>query len=70
MEPFKYAQIHSIILWLRSRIWYLLEWVLEEFSPWLKWLVFDAVLRLAVQYLVKRSERLRNLFERVGLADY
>ena len=37
-----------------------------EFQPWLKWLIFDAVLTLLVGALVRRAEPLRPLFEAVG----
>ena len=51
--------VASMIMWLKAKIWNLIELILEEFSPWLKWLVYDAILRVVVQFLMKRSERLR-----------
>jgi hypothetical protein len=41
---------------------------LQEFQPWLKWIIFDAVLTLVIGQLVKYFERLRPLFEAVGWA--
>lgn len=51
--------ISSLLMFIRAKVWAIVEWALEEFAPWLKWLVFDAILRLAVAFLMKRSERLR-----------
>jgi hypothetical protein len=41
---------------------------LQEFQPWLKWIIFDAALTLLVGQLVKRVEFVRPLFEAVGWA--
>lgn len=41
---------------------------LQEFQPWLKWIIFDAVLTLVIGQLVKYCEGLRPLFEAVGWA--
>lgn len=38
----------------------------QEFQPWIKWLVFDALLTLLLGLVVKRFEGLRPLFEAVG----
>lgn len=41
-------------------------WHAQEFQPWLKWLVFDALLTLLLGLVVKRFEVLRPLVEAVG----
>jgi hypothetical protein len=38
----------------------------QEFQPWIKWLVFDAVLTLLLGLVVKRFESLRPVFEAIG----
>jgi hypothetical protein len=40
----------------------------QEFQPWLKWIIFDAVLTLVIGQLVKYFDGLRPLFEAVGWA--
>jgi hypothetical protein len=41
---------------------------MQEFQPWLKWIIFDAVLTLIIGQLVKHVEAVRPLFEAVGWA--
>ncbi|KAF8071276.1 hypothetical protein HT031_001359 [Scenedesmus sp. PABB004] len=48
---------------LRRWLWAAIEELLEEFAPWLKWIIFDAALTLVVGVLVKRVALLRPLFE-------
>lgn len=38
----------------------------QDFQPWLKWLVFDAVFTLLITVLVKRAEFTRPLFTLIG----
>lgn len=38
----------------------------QEFSPWLKWLVFDSLLFLIVRFLSRRSLRMEALFDALG----
>ena len=38
----------------------------QELSPWLKWLLFDAILTLLVRAVSEKSSRLRSLFEALG----
>lgn len=38
----------------------------QEFQPWIKWLIFDALLTLLLGALVRRCEALRPVFEAVG----
>lgn len=38
----------------------------QEFSPWWKWIIFDALLALIVGWLANRFEGLRPFFEAVG----
>jgi len=40
----------------------------QEFQPWLKWIIFDALLTLLVGQLVKHVEVVRPLFEAIGWA--
>jgi hypothetical protein len=40
----------------------------QEFEPWLKWVILDAVLAIVVAALVRRVEPLRPLFESIGWA--
>ncbi len=39
---------------------------LQEFGPWWKWMVFDALLKLIARALARRSQRLESIFEAVG----
>lgn len=41
---------------------------LQEFQPWLKWIIFDAALTLVIGQLVKHIEFMRPMFEAVGWA--
>jgi hypothetical protein len=41
---------------------------LQEFQPWLKWIIFDAALTVVVGQLVKHVEFVRPMFEAVGWA--
>ncbi|GBF99682.1 hypothetical protein Rsub_12376 [Raphidocelis subcapitata] len=50
--------------WLRR----LIDFVLDEFEPWFKWVVLDAALALVVAVLAARVEPLRVLFETIGWA--
>jgi hypothetical protein len=38
----------------------------QEFGPWWKWMVFDALLKLIARALARRSQRLESIFEAVG----
>jgi hypothetical protein len=40
--------------------------VLQEFSPWLQWLMFDAILTLVVSYASRRFWRLKPVFRAIG----
>jgi hypothetical protein len=40
---------------------------LQEFEPWLKWLIFEAVLALIIRALVSRIAALEPFFEAIGL---
>ncbi|KAG1672602.1 hypothetical protein FOA52_002082 [Chlamydomonas sp. UWO 241] len=51
---------------LRDGVWAQIEDLFEEFTPWLKWLVFDSLLLLIVRFLSRRSTRLEALFEALG----
>lgn len=44
------------------------SWILctQEFGPWWKWMVFDALLKLIARALARRSQRLESIFEAVG----
>jgi hypothetical protein len=52
----------------RARSWIarLLEWAGEEFDPWLKWVLFDALFALATAAVARRLAFVRPLFEAVG----
>lgn len=69
-------QQHSSRSWHRqsrelpsAQVWAIIRFLLDEFEPWLKWLVFDAVLRLVVAWLISKSERLRSFFGMLGFSD-
>mmetsp|Transcript_11443 Transcript_11443/g.29330 ORF Transcript_11443/g.29330 Transcript_11443/m.29330 type:complete len:92 (-) Transcript_11443:349-624(-) len=51
---------------LRRSIWETVCWALDEFEPWLKWMVYDAVFALVTAALVKRCNRLAAVFEALG----
>lgn len=53
---------------LPSRVSHPLLPLAQEFDPWLKWVVFDALLSLVVAALVKRVDSLRPFFETIGWA--
>jgi len=53
----------------KTQVWGLIKFLLDEFEPWLKWLVFDAVLRIVLTFVANRSARLRVFFETLGLVD-
>ena len=38
----------------------------QEFQPWLKWIIFDAFLTLALAVLLRRYKRLRPVLEALG----
>ncbi len=40
--------------------------VAQEFGPWLKWLIFDALLTIIVGFLATRFKQLRPVMELVG----
>ena len=40
---------------------------MQELSPWLKWVVLDALLTLLVRAAANKSFRLRAAFELIGL---
>jgi len=52
----------------RARSWIarLIDWAGEEFDPWLKWIVFDALFALATAAVARRVAAVRPLFEAVG----
>lgn len=58
------AQPHCLLLFLPP----CLCLQLQEFQPWLKWIIFDAALTLLVGQLVKHVEFVRPAFEAVGWA--
>ncbi|BDA47293.1 hypothetical protein COCOBI_10-1390 [Coccomyxa sp. Obi] len=40
--------------------------VLEEFEPWFKWVILDAVLALVVSLVAKRIKRARPVLRAIG----
>jgi len=40
----------------------------QEFQPWIKWLIFDALVTLAIGALLRRYKGLRPALEALGLA--
>lgn len=40
----------------------------QEFEPWLKWMIFDAILALVISQLLRHFKRLRPMFELLGMA--
>ena len=51
---------------LSSLLWLLgggFERLLEEFSPWLSWKVYDVLFALAILYLAKRVKLIRKAQE-------
>jgi hypothetical protein len=59
-------QLRTWWSYLRAKVWEGITALLEEFSPWLKWLVFDAVMSYIISLLAKRVPAVRNFFEAVG----
>lgn len=60
------GRVVRFYLAVKKRLSFLLEEILEEFSPWLKWVILDAFLTLVLRWLAKRYGFLNNLFEAVG----
>lgn len=56
----------SWLLKLRDRVWETIVDLFEEFGPWLKWLIFDALLTIIVGFLATRFKQLRPVMELVG----
>lgn len=59
---------HDLLLRLRSWLMRVVEWAAEEFDPWLKWVIFDALFALATARLAARVAAVRPLFIAVGWA--
>ncbi len=53
---------------LRSWLVRVVEWAADEFDPWLKWVVLDALFALATAHVARRVALVRPLFEAVGWA--
>ena len=47
-------------------LWNAISWVLEEFEPWLKWMIFDAVMAVVVKAVASRWKALSPYLEAVG----
>lgn len=45
---------------------HLLGSLFEEFAPWWKWMIFDALLKLVARYLARRVPIFETVFEAVG----
>ena len=41
---------------------------MQEFQPWIKWLILDALLTLAIGTLLRRYKSFRPALEALGLA--
>mmetsp|Transcript_26089 Transcript_26089/g.46388 ORF Transcript_26089/g.46388 Transcript_26089/m.46388 type:complete len:92 (+) Transcript_26089:340-615(+) len=54
------------LLRLRRTVWDAVCWLLDEFEPWVKWLVYDALLTLLTAALARRWKQLNPLFEALG----
>lgn len=39
---------------------------MQEFAPWWKWMMFDALLKLVARFLARRFPRFESIFEAVG----
>jgi hypothetical protein len=52
----------------RPAIAHLASWCapIQEFQPWLKWLLYDALFTLVLRAVAGKSDRLRTWFELVG----
>ncbi|PNH02428.1 hypothetical protein TSOC_011600 [Tetrabaena socialis] len=61
----KASRLPPWVLKLRRRVWEFIEDLFEEFAPWIKWLVFDALLTIIVGLIASRFEATRPLFELV-----
>lgn len=51
---------------LRSWLARVVEWAADEFDPWIKWVVLDALFALATASVARRVALVRPLFEAVG----
>lgn len=40
--------------------------LVQEFEPWFKWVIMDAVLALAISLIAKRVKSLRPVFRAIG----
>eukprot|EP00884_Botryococcus_braunii_P008129 jgi/Botrbrau1/17317/Bobra.0015s0065.1 len=51
---------------LLTALWDSFSWLFEEFEPWLKWLLLDSILTLAVGVLSKQLPSSRKVFRAIG----
>ncbi len=58
--------VRSALARLRQALWQAVSWVLEEFEPWLKWMVFDSIMALMLGYLGRRWKALQPYLEALG----
>jgi hypothetical protein len=69
-KPSRYDSLlrwaHSLLNRLRSWLLRLVDWAAEEFDPWMKWVIFDALFALATAHVARKVAAVRPLFEAFG----
>ncbi|KAL0043063.1 hypothetical protein WJX79_008062 [Trebouxia sp. C0005] len=59
-------RLYAIFLLLSRLFIRLVSWVLEEFEPWVKWLIMDAVFAYFVGVSARHWLRLASLYQAIG----
>jgi len=44
-----------------------IQWWFAEFSPWIRWAMFDVVLAIIARLAIKRFASLKGFFEFIGI---
>jgi hypothetical protein len=55
-----------LLLRLRSWLARVVDWAADEFDPWVKWVVLDALFALLTAAVARRVSAVRPLFEAFG----
>ncbi|KAK9865642.1 hypothetical protein WJX84_011182 [Apatococcus fuscideae] len=58
----------ALVWWrVKHALWRVLAWLLQDFEPWLKWLLFDALKNALVNALARAFPALQPVFAFLGL---
>ncbi|KAL3160613.1 hypothetical protein ABBQ32_010543 [Trebouxia sp. C0010 RCD-2024] len=59
-------RVYAILAFLTRLLIRLVAWVLEEFQPWVKWVIMDAALAYFVGVSAKKYLRLAHVYQAIG----